>query len=164
MSLEEEILVTRKIVDLDVREILRAKQEPFPVIMDGVNKLADGEVLQLHATFEPKPLLKVLGKQGYASTVQKVADDHYIVQFYTAASEGEKPYWHLDNRGLEPPQPMVRTLELLDGDALYADGEQGLEIWNERVPAILLPELDERGFVYDIDDEGNATVVIRIHK
>ena len=154
--------MSRRIAVLDVRELLRNKGEPFPLIMEAVQALGPPDVLQLHATFEPAPLLRVLGKQGFASAVQKEADDHYIVQFYREAAD--RPYWHLDNRGLEPPQPMMRALEWLDGREEAKNGALGLEIWNERVPALLLPELDERGFSYDIRDEGDATVVVRIHR
>lgn len=151
-----------QIVDLDVREILRAKGEPFQVIMDAVSKLGEGDVLQLHTTFDAVPLKKVLGKQGLRHAMTQEADDHYILQFYR--SENENPFWHLDNRGLEPPQPMMRTLELLDDNAELQAGQLGIEIWNERVPAFLLPELEERGFSYDINDLGNGTVVVRIHR
>ncbi|MCF8566382.1 DUF2249 domain-containing protein [Alicyclobacillus tolerans] len=152
----------KNLVELDVRPILKAKQEPFQVIMEAVGKLNDDDVLELHATFDPAPLKKVLGKQGFQSVVKKQADDHYIIQFYK--NGGDLSFFHIDNRGLEPPEPMVRTLDLLDTEAEYGTGALGLEIWNERVPAFLLPELEERGFAYDINDLGNGTVVIQIHK
>ncbi|QQE80999.1 DUF2249 domain-containing protein [Alicyclobacillus sp. SO9] len=158
--------MSQQIVDLDVRDILRKKEEPFPVIMEGINKLGEEEILQLHATFEPTPLLRVLKKKGYDSIVRKMEDeaDHFVVQFYREkGGDNSLPYWHIDNRGLEPPEPMMRALELLDNESGLAEGVWGLEIWNERVPAILLPELDERGFAYDVDDKGNGTVVVRMH-
>ncbi len=154
--------MSRKIEDLDVREMMKNKGEPFQVIMGATQALGDYDVLQLHATFEPTPLFKVLGKQGFKSSVRKEADDHFIVQFYR--EQTDIPYWHIDNRGLEPPNPMIRSLELLDSDEKLLNGEHGLEIWNERVPAILIPELEERNLKYDINDEGNGTVVVKIHR
>lgn len=152
----------RKIVDLDVREILLAKGEPFQVIMEGISSLGENDVLQLHTTFDAVPLKKVLGKQGFKHAMNQESDDHFVLQFYR--SEDERPFWHLDNRGLEPPQPMVRTLDWLDNVEDLEQGEIGIEIWNERVPAFLLPELDDRGFDYDINDLENGTVVVRIHR
>lgn len=155
--------MARQIVDLDVREILRAKGEPFQLIMQAVESLGPEDIFQLHATFEPVPLLRVLGRQGLKGIVRQVEEDHFIVQF--ARGEDEVPFWRLDNRGLEPPQPMMRTLELLDTETRLQTGEWGLEIWNDRVPAFLLPELEERGFTYDIDEkEAEGYVQVRIRK
>lgn len=154
--------MNRRIVVLDVREILKAKGEPFEKIMAAVGELTEDDVLELHATFRPDPLLKVLGKQGFAHSVVKEEEEHFIVQFYK--EETSIPFFHLDNRGLEPPQPMVRTLTFLDAHNECSEGELGLEIWNERVPAFLLPELEERGFSFEPDDEGNGTVRVRIFR
>ncbi|MBX6352393.1 MAG: DUF2249 domain-containing protein [Thermoflavifilum sp.] len=155
--------MTRRIVDLDVREILRAKGEPFQLIMETVKTLGPQDVFQLHATFEPVPLLRVLGRQGLRGIVRQLEDDHFVVQF--ARGDDAVTYWRLDNRGLEPPQPMMRTLELLDTEPRLQSGEWGLEIWNDRTPAFLLPELEERGFRYDIDErEAEGYVQVRIRK
>ena len=154
--------MSRKIVDLDVREILRQHGEPFELIMETFGQVGENDVLQLHATFEPTPLMRVQGKQGFQNAVQQVDDDYFIIQFYRQAAS--VPLWHIDNRGLEPPQPMIRTLEWLDGHREIEAGTMGLEIWNERVPALLLPELEERRLRYEIADEGAMTVVVRIQR
>lgn len=149
-----------KIVVLDVRELLKAKEEPFACIMETVNGLGHDDIFELHATFQPDPLIRVLGKQGFAHAIVEEEAEHFIVQFYK--EETEFPYFHLDNRDLDPPQPMVRTLEFLEGHAGCEKGELGLEIWNVRVPALLLPELEDRGFAFDVHDEGNGTVRVKI--
>lgn len=154
--------MARKIVELDVREMLRAKEEPFQLIMTTVGNLEAEDVLELHATFRPDPLLRVLGKQGFAGAILEEDPAHFIVQF--TKEQTDIPYFHIDNRGLEPPQPMVRTLGYLDNRTEFQNGEMGLEIWNERVPAFLLPELEDLKFQYDINDEGNGTVRVKIHK
>lgn len=154
--------MARQLVVLDVRDVLRRKEEPFPLIMQNVQALGEQDVLELHAMFDPAPLERVLGKQGFKNTVTSEADDHFIIQFYR--DDAAMPYWHIDNRGLEPPQPMVRALELLEARAEFAQGTWGLEIWNERVPAVLLPELEDRGYRFDIRDEGEETVVVKIHR
>lgn len=56
-------------------------------------------------------------------------------------SDWPAPVQQLDNRGLMPPEPMVLTLEALEGLAL---GDV-LEIRNDRDPLLLYPELMERG-------------------
>jgi uncharacterized protein (DUF2249 family) len=56
----------------------------------------------------------------------------------------------IDNRGLEPPEPLVRILsalaELPEGDELVA--------LMDREPVLLYPELERRGFTWDFQ-EGN---------
>jgi len=51
----------------------------------------------------------------------------------------------IDNRGLHPPEPMVRILsaiqELGEGDAL--------EALMDREPRLLYPELERRGFTWE---------------
>ena len=154
--------MARKIVDLDVREILKQHGEPFDLIMKAFGELTELDVLQLHATFEPTPLMRIQGKQGFQNVVQQEDSDHFIIQFYRQAAS--LPFWHIDNRGLEPPQPMIRSLEWLDGHQEVLAGTMGLEIWNERVPALLLPELEERNLRYEIADEGDMTVVVKIQQ
>lgn len=65
----------------------------------------------------------------------------------------------LDNRGLEPPLPMVRTLEAYE----RLEPGQRLAIHNDRVPIYLLPQLEARGAAFEIDErpDGDAIVTIR---
>jgi Uncharacterized conserved protein (DUF2249) len=53
---------------------------------------------------------------------------------------------HLDVRGLEPPQPMVKILGLIDS------GKAGdlLIVHLDREPIFLYPELDDRGWSHEI--------------
>ncbi len=66
----------------------------------------------------------------------------------------------LDNRGLEPPQPMIRTLEKLEslgaGDVLT--------IHNDRVPVYLLPQLLDLGASYTVDEQDDGSAIVRITK
>ncbi|MFQ5537551.1 MAG: DUF2249 domain-containing protein [Gemmatimonadota bacterium] len=65
----------------------------------------------------------------------------------------------LDVRGLEPPEPMVRTLEFLEG----MEEDHTLVQLNSRVPRFLLPELEGRGFQYAVrqEEDGLVRVIIR---
>lgn len=64
----------------------------------------------------------------------------------------------LDNRGLEPPQPMMRILEALE---TLPDQATLLAI-NEREPLFLYPELAARGYVYQTTPhpDGSFHIVI----
>ena len=66
----------------------------------------------------------------------------------------------LDNRGLEPPQPMMRTLKNLDQ---MTDGEK-IAIINDRRPMFLYEELDERGYKHETEEQGDGSFKITITK
>jgi hypothetical protein len=53
---------------------------------------------------------------------------------------------HIDVRGLDPPEPMVLILRLVDGGGLDAP----LVAHLDREPIFLYPELDDRGWAYEI--------------
>lgn len=158
-------------IELDVRDDLRKRMDPFKKIMDAVKNLNDKDQFILHTTFKPAPLIRVLKLKGYDCEAEKKEKDHWICTFYkkqdqksSAAGQmddkdGEKPTIHrLDNRGLIPPEPMVRTLNQLEK---AQPGDQVI-IWNDRVPVYLLEELEGLGYSYEIDqkDDGSAEVTI----
>lgn len=64
----------------------------------------------------------------------------------------------LDVRGLEPPEPMVRTLEALERLPAGAVLVQH----NDRVPQFLLPILGERGFRHEVHTTASDGVRVRI--
>lgn len=66
----------------------------------------------------------------------------------------------LDNRGLEPPQPMIRTLELLE----TMSDDDTLIINNDRRPMFLFPELDDLGYQYQTTKLENGSFEIKISK
>ena len=147
--------------ELDVRPILRKGEEPFTVIMDAVRKLGPGQALRLLATFEPVPLYAALAKKGFAHAAREFGDGDWEVVFTPTAAlahpqKGQpvrsttgsaapsvwpEPSRHLDNRDLEAPEPLVRTLaaieELQPGEVLSA--------LLCREPVFLLPKLNDRG-------------------
>lgn len=171
------------VIEVDVREDLRAGREPFSKIMAAVSALARDEVLRLRATFEPAPLYAVLGKRGFVHETHNDGPEDWSVFFWRAepggasaagsaaaspqapaASEAglntEPGTVHLDVRGLEPPEPMQRTLEALE--ALPA-GQTLVQI-NVRVPQFLLPILAERGYEWEIDESAADRVLVRIRR
>ena len=170
------------VLEVDVREDLRAGREPFSKIMAAVARLRGDEVLLLRAPFEPIPLYAVLGKRGLVHEARAESPNDWSVWFWrpsavnpdarrpasaaaggspTGESEESEPGTvRLDVRGLEPPEPMVRTLAALE--ALPAD--HTLVQVNTRVPQFLLPVLAERGFVWEIDDTTAGRVIVRIRR
>lgn len=61
----------------------------------------------------------------------------------------------LDNRGLKPPEPLVRTLralgELNDGDRL--------KVMMDREPLLLFPELERRGWEWESREEAGVFIL-----
>jgi uncharacterized protein (DUF2249 family) len=164
-----------RILDVDVRDDLRLGREPFHQIMAARQSLAEGQVLRLRAIFEPAPLYHVLGKQGFGHWTEQLAPDDWRVWFYPTEDETPDPASPsrpaptpsteedvvvLDVRGLEPPEPMVRTLAALEQ---LPAGATLVQI-NVRVPQFLLPKLDELGYRYEVREQSDELVRLFIRR
>lgn len=145
-------------VELDVRPILRSGGEPFAEIMKAVQGLAPGQGLRLFATFEPTPLFHVLGSQGFTHEAREIGGGDWQVEFTPGAGAADRapgaratpsapdevwpePVCEMDNRELDPPEPMVRILAATE---TMARGEV-LAALLCREPIFLFPELAKRG-------------------
>lgn len=139
-------------VELDVRPILAAGGEPFGRIMETVASLGPGEGLRLLAPFRPVPLFGALGSRGFTHQDREIGGGDWEVLFTPtagpAAPTGEEsaerwpsPLMHLDNRGLMPPEPMVKVLGAAEAMQL---GEV-MEALLDREPTFLFPQLAQRG-------------------
>lgn len=162
-------------VEVDVREDLRAGREPFSQIMAAVAELPENAVLHLRAIFEPAPLFRVLGTRGFHHESKEWAPEDWSVWFWRDSASAPEPQaaaiapepaapdaapdeiW-LDVRGLEPPEPMVRTLAALE---TLEQGRTLVQL-NTRAPMFLLPMLAERGFTFTLDDSAPDRVLVRI--
>lgn len=169
-------LPAERVLDLDVRDDLRQGREPFGRIMAARQALPAGHVLRLRAIFEPAPLYQVLGRQGFAHWTEQLAPDDWRVWFYreeeahpapapAAEAEGGEAgaggeVVVLDVRGLEPPEPMVRTLAALEQ---LPEGGTLVQI-NVRVPQFLLPRLDELGYRYEVREQSEELVRLFIRR
>lgn len=166
-------LPAERIVDLDVRDELRAGREPFRLIMSAAGRVGQGDVLRVRAIFEPAPLYPVLGRQGFSHFTEQLGAEDWRVWFRrdggarvhasTASALEASPMEDpdvivLDVRGLEPPEPMVRTLEALER---LPPGKTLLQI-NVRVPQFLIPQLAARGFVHEVRVQSEDLVRIFI--
>ncbi|MGH8296186.1 MAG: DUF2249 domain-containing protein [Steroidobacteraceae bacterium] len=155
---------------VDVRAELRSGGEPLPRILAAVKTLAPGQALRLLATFEPLPLYAVLGRKGFGHTAKRHAEGDWEVIFAPqSARAGEpaarppaaavapvsnwpRPKTYLDNRGLLPPEPMVRILDALE----HLGAGDVLEALNEREPVFLYPELQARGAAIHTEKTGEG--------
>ncbi len=66
----------------------------------------------------------------------------------------------IDNRGLEPPAPMMRTLKTLD----KMENGDTMAIINDRRPMFLYEELDERGYSHETEPLEDGSYKITITK
>lgn len=66
----------------------------------------------------------------------------------------------LDNRGLEPPQPMMRTLAALE----ELEKGQSLVIINDRRPMFLFEQLDEQGYLYLTEQQEDGSYKVTISR
>lgn len=143
-------------IDVDVRPILRAGGEPFSFIMAALERLEPGQGVRLYATFKPVPLFAVMADRGFSHSAQPLDGGEWEVLFTPAAEpkpaasvsgkaafdDWPEPSVRLDNRDLEPPEPMVRILGAAEK---LAPGET-LSALLRREPVFLFPQLEKRGF------------------
>lgn len=82
-------LPPERVVDVDVRDVLRAGGEPFGEIMAARAALEPGQVLRVRAIFEPVPLYAVMGSSGLSHWTERLAEDDWRVWFHHQAGGGE---------------------------------------------------------------------------
>jgi uncharacterized protein (DUF2249 family) len=161
---------------LDVREQLKRGGRPMQRILEAVRGLPRDEDLVLLATFEPVPLYAMMRLRGFRHEARRLPAGDWEVRFHRGAQppapapgagveaegepppEGEADYVRLDNRGLEPPEPMMRTLQAL-GDLR---ARAVLEIHNDRAPQFLYPHLRERGYRFRTLEQPDGSALVRI--
>ena len=124
-------------IDVDVRPVLRSGGEPFSVIMAALQGLEPGQGMRLYATFKPLPLFAVMAEKGFAHSEREIDGGQWEVLFtpadvkpdravanLSAFEEWPEPAVKVDNRDLDPPEPMIRILaaadQLAPGETLSA--------------------------------------------
>ena len=70
-----------KTVTLDVREDIRQGREPFEKIMAAVDQLQPDETLLLINSFEPRPLYRVMVRNGFTHWAEQTADGDWKIYF-----------------------------------------------------------------------------------
>lgn len=71
----------QKIIELDVREDIKNKLEPFQKIMEAIKELKEGDIFILHAPFKPAPLFTVLKAKGFEHEAEELEKKHWKVTF-----------------------------------------------------------------------------------
>lgn len=158
-----------RVVELDVRPLLARGEEPFFTIMEATRSLGPEDVLLVVNQFEPVPLYGVMAQRGFRHRTERGCEGEFRVFFRRrgqssgssspSASSGDLVV-ELDNRGLEPPQPMVRILDALDQ---LPPGGRVVAI-NDRRPLFLYPELEERGYRHETEELPDGSYRITIYK
>src|SRR5574338_29380 len=169
------------IIDLDVRPVIGSGNDPLAIILQKVKQLQPSQVLRIINTFEPTPLMHLLGKQGFESYAETLGSELIHTYFYkknaapidlkTEAVANSNDWDEIferfknklvtvDVRHLEMPLPMHTILEALNslpaGKALY--------VYHKLIPVFLLPELEERKFSFRIKEVHAAEVHLVIYK
>jgi uncharacterized protein (DUF2249 family) len=123
--------------------------------MATVASLQPDEGLRLLAPFRPVPLFQALDSRGFDHEdreigggdwevlVRRVEQQEFADELASAQVEAQwpDPLMHLDNRDLDPPEPMVRILAATEA---MQPGEV-LSALLPREPVFLFPELAKRG-------------------
>ena len=78
-------------VELDVRPILAAGDEPFSRIMAAVESLGPDEGLRLIAPFRPVPLFSALGSRGFTYEDYEIGGGDWEVLFCRADAARKGP-------------------------------------------------------------------------
>lgn len=167
--------MTITFLDVDVRPTLRADGEPFGEIMAALSALRPDQGLRLIATFKPVPLFGLMESRGFTHEEKELDKGEWEILFRPLEiGPGESPHgestnpavWpaaarHLDNRDLDPPEPMVRILAAIES---MSAGEV-LSAWLCREPVFLFPELAKRGHAWRgaADPDGSLyRILIRV--
>ena len=168
------------IIDLDVRAMLEAGNDPFNLIREKLNTLGKGQVLKIINTFEPTPLIHLMSKQGFESYTEVYDKDEIFTYFYRGDEirnfdpeiKKQNDDWDsvllkfegklvtTDVRQLEMPMPMLTILELLEN----LPEDNALYVYHKRIPVFLLPELADRKLDYRIKEISDGEVHLLIFK
>jgi TusA-related sulfurtransferase len=162
------IMAARQTVPADGVLKLRAIFEPVPLyrVMEKqglehyTEKLAEDDWV---VWFYPAELESpAVGRRSEADSGSRVADSERRTQSLPATRHPlpATDTIILDVRGMEPPEPMVRTLAALE---TLPAGATLLQL-NERVPQFLLPKLAELGFSYEVREQNDSLVRVFIRR
>ncbi len=168
------------VVDLDVREMLKAGKDPFNVIMNALSNLSTNSVLKIINTFEPTPLISILSKKGYVHNTiiiekqlvhtyfkkdsaiifdnKEISDNNSSEEITIVLKSFGTNIKELDVRHLEMPLPMAMILNELPS----LPDDYILLVNHKKVPKFLFPELAERGYQWRIQiiSENNVKLFI----
>ncbi|EKV27594.1 hypothetical protein C882_1440 [Caenispirillum salinarum AK4] len=166
------------VATVDAADLLAQGGDPLSTVLAAATPVPAGRGLVVVAPFDPVPLRDLLATHGFENFSRPVGDGRYRVTFLrvggcreSVASEPAAPaqppkrkFWmdadglHLDARGLSAPGPMIEILRFIDGGA----HDQPLMVHVPQFPVHLIPELEERGWTWDLLDETPGHVILRL--
>lgn len=166
------LLMSPTEVALDVRDL--APRYRHERIFAGLALLPVGGVLQLTNDHDPLPLwyqLQTEESGQFTWTYRERGPSCWRVRIERLAPPPEHqeepprdrapaPSIYLDNRGLEPPEPLVRILEAL----ARLETSQELVADLDREPLLLYPQLVNRGFSYKTEARVDGDYRVRIRR
>lgn len=122
-------LAPEKITDLDVRPILASGADPLREIVARTRSLKIGEALKIINTFEPTPLIQLLGKQGFKSHVEHPEPDRVDTYFFKETDAKKTPV------PATPPEahpgPRVSGESVVPGSLETDPASQGTAGWDQ---------------------------------
>ncbi len=167
-----------QIIALDVRPILAADIDPLAEILSQVKKMSPEAILSIEAPFDPVPLRRLLAGKGYDNYAVQRSDQHW--QIYLKMHDVQKlpdfpdlpdfpvvrrdGILEMDLRKLTPPDPMIAVLKMIEGISDYREIEGAFNVWLNRDPIYLYPELVGRQWHTEIIRDEDDGLLIRIAK
>ncbi len=169
-----------EIKELDVRPVLAGGKDPLQDILKATSAMKQGEILKIINSFEPAPLILLLGKKGFESYTEIQGETLVHTYFFKASPDagvppvtaGHAADWdavfqkyqghmqEVDVREMEMPQPMITILAALD----QLPPGMALRVYHKRIPVFLLPELAEMKWEYRIKETNPNLVELLLFK
>lgn len=185
-------LAPGQLLELDVRPLITAGNDPLNTILEKVRALQPGMVLKIVNSFTPLPLIALLSKKGFRSWSDEIEDD--VVNTYFLLDEAAGAESLRGMPGVVPgvsaapaapstPADWTATMARFTGNLVTLDVRElqmplpmmailetlddlppgnALFVHHKRIPVFLLPELAERGFAYRICETGDGEVQLLI--
>jgi uncharacterized protein (DUF2249 family) len=145
---------------LDVRVI--APRDRHPRILADLWALAPEEALELLVDHDPVPLRYQLEAEQpgcFDWAYLEEGPETWRVRLQRRKGNGAQPEpIRLDNRGLEPPEPLARTLEA----AARLNPDEALLAQMDREPMLLYPQLHSRGLRHETTPQADGSYQVRI--
>ena len=125
------------------------------IVVTGILPSAGARALELNQDYRSQPM------RGWAADRDRNNDVSRAISTQGPRVWHAPDGMHIDVRGLSPPEPMLAILQMIEGGE-----EDALSAHLDREPIFLDPELDQRGWTYEIiscmRDGGDREVKLRL--
>ncbi|MCG8527389.1 MAG: DUF2249 domain-containing protein [Opitutales bacterium] len=99
---------------IDVRPILAEGGCPFDTVTEKARSMNGGGKIILIAPFNPIPIYEALDAIGFKFIQVSQEEDGFYVEFESMPVTQRKLASDVDLTDLEPPQPMMKTMEIFE--------------------------------------------------